>query len=92
MLNVTTSLAFPRERPFFLGTVEQLQRLLRVVTYSFENLPEACSCSLEHIHAGRELCLVKKHRVRHTSSAGIARHHGNPVIDTHEHKGDFKEW
>jgi hypothetical protein len=41
MFNVTTSLAFPRERSLFLAMVKSLQRLLRVTPYSFENLPES---------------------------------------------------
>jgi len=40
MFNVATSLAFPRERPVCVGTVEQPQRLIRVITYFFDNLPE----------------------------------------------------
>jgi hypothetical protein len=40
MFDVTTPLAFPREQSFFLGRAEQLQRLLRVIAYSFENPPE----------------------------------------------------
>jgi hypothetical protein len=40
MFNVTTSLAFPSKRPFFSRTIKQLQRLLRVITYFFDNLPE----------------------------------------------------
>ena len=40
MFNVTTSFAFPREHPFFFGMIEQLQRLLRVITYFFDDLPE----------------------------------------------------
>ena len=38
--NVTASFAFPRQRSFFFGTVKQFQRLVRVVTYSLEKLPE----------------------------------------------------
>jgi len=40
MFNVTTSLAFPSKRPFFFGMIEQLQRLFRIITYFFDNLPE----------------------------------------------------
>jgi len=41
MFNVTTSLASPRQRSFFLITVEQLQRVLRLMTYGLQDLPES---------------------------------------------------
>jgi hypothetical protein len=40
MLDVTTSLAFPSQGSFFFGIPEQLQRLLCVITYFFDNLAE----------------------------------------------------
>jgi len=40
MLNVTTSFALPREGAFLLGTVEQLQRMLRFTTYGLQDLAE----------------------------------------------------
>jgi len=40
MLDVTTSLAFPSQGSFFFGMPEQLQRLLCVITYFFDNLSE----------------------------------------------------
>jgi hypothetical protein len=40
IFNVTTSLAAPSKRPFFFVAVQQLQRLLCVITYFFDNLPE----------------------------------------------------
>jgi hypothetical protein len=41
MLHVTAGCAFPSERTNFRGIAEKLQRLLRVVSDSLQNLPES---------------------------------------------------